>query len=129
MPQSARTSGSRPMSLLPPVPRRWSRWIDVAAVLGGAAIATGAPLVALDHRARAGMLALSASAAPSDKVIVVEVGAADLDASRCTDVLVSALTQGKARGALLLPPADVFCGTRAAPLMRSLGRAALTMGE
>jgi len=107
-------------------------WLSVVTLLSGAAIATAAPLSALDDRARAWVLVQSAppalSEVPSEAVIVVEASAADLEADRCGRVLRDALTRGHARGAWLLPPTDALCSPGAAPGVTVVHRAMLRVG-
>jgi hypothetical protein len=93
-----------------PAPRRLA-WLglEAAAVAAGALIAAVAPLGGLDAAARGLTLEALASRDPSARLMLVVASPEDLRDGACARALDDLLELGGARGALLVPPADVFC--------------------
>ncbi|WP_437982100.1 hypothetical protein [Sorangium sp. So ce117] len=87
---------------------------DVLSIVAGALIAAVAPLDRLDYVARGLTASALADAAPSAQVLLVTASPEALREGLCERSLPGLLERGRARGALLIPPADAFCGGGAA---------------
>ena len=100
----------RPMASQPVASRfGWLR-LDVLALAAGTLLAAVAPLRRLDDAARGLTLGALTDAAPSTHALLVTAAPEDLRANLCQRALRPLLERGGGRGALLLPPADAFCG-------------------
>ncbi|WP_434043340.1 MULTISPECIES: hypothetical protein [Sorangium] len=108
---------------------------DAIAIAAGALLAAVAPLERFDYVARGLTASSLADAAPSGQVLLVTASPEALRDGLCERALPGLLERGRARGALLIPPADAFCaggavggaaegargaldGDRAAPVVR-----------
>ncbi|WP_437810810.1 hypothetical protein [Sorangium sp. So ce1078] len=93
-----------------------SAWLrpDVLSIAAGALIAAVAPLERFDYVARGLTASALADAAPSPQVLLVTASPEALRDGLCERSLPGLLERGRARGALLVPPADAFCGGEAA---------------
>ncbi|WP_437645937.1 hypothetical protein [Sorangium sp. So ce362] len=87
---------------------------DVLSIAAGALIAAVAPLDRFDYVARGLTASALADAAPSTQVLLVTASPEALRDGLCARSLPGLLERGRARGALLVPPADAFCGGDAA---------------
>ncbi|WP_437673601.1 hypothetical protein [Sorangium sp. So ce131] len=83
---------------------------DVLSIAAGALIAAVAPLERFDWVARGLTASSLADEAPSAQVLLVTAAPEDLRDGLCERSLRGLLDGGRARGALLVPPADGFCG-------------------
>ncbi|WP_437607313.1 hypothetical protein WMF20_41905 [Sorangium sp. So ce834] len=87
---------------------------DVLSIAAGALIAAVAPLERFDYVARGLAASALADATPSAQVLLVTASPEALRDGLCARSLPGLLERGRARGALLVPPADAFCGGDAA---------------
>ena len=92
-------------------------------------VAATAPFTVLDERSRAWALAVTASARPSDRVILVEMTPAELRQGACDRALPEALQRGNAKGALLPPPLDALCDAGPGSPLSPLPVSALHVGS
>ncbi|AUX47340.1 hypothetical protein SOCE26_088590 [Sorangium cellulosum] len=83
---------------------------DVLSIAAGALFAAVAPLERFDWVARGLTASSLADEAPSAQVLLVTAAPEDLRDGLCERSLRGLLDRGRARGALLVPPADGFCG-------------------
>src|SRR5262245_53783457 len=90
------------------VSRLRSRGRDLWPVALAALIALVAPLRALDEASQLEVLAAAAPAAPFEQVFVVTASSDELRGGTCGTAL-GAVTEGRPRALLLVPPVDAMC--------------------
>ncbi|MGK4001770.1 hypothetical protein WMF31_04030 [Sorangium sp. So ce1036] len=87
---------------------------DVLSIVAGALLAAVTPFERFDYIARGLTASALADGAPSTQVLLVTAAPDALRDGLCARSLPGLLERGRARGALLVPPADAFCGDGAA---------------
>jgi len=100
---------------------------EALAVAAGAIIVVAAPFRSGDESATSFLLHALRATEPPASVLVVTAAPEDLRDGVCARALPAALESGRAKGALVLPPAGVFCGQSASVPMAELPASALRM--
>jgi hypothetical protein len=83
--------------------------LEVGAIAMAAVIAATAPLAGVDAFVHATLLRWAGASAPPDRVVAVIIPPGKASQSACGSLLEKALSAGRSRLALLLPPADELC--------------------
>lgn len=83
--------------------------LETLAILVGGVFAAVAPFSGADEEMRELTLRAIAGRSPSSHVLVVHASPEDLRDGACSRALSELVEKGHARGALIVPPLDVFC--------------------
>jgi hypothetical protein len=102
--------------------------IEITALVVATLFGLLAPLASWDNAARMAVLRGIGSRQPSPHVLLLSASLSELRDHSCSTYLQGVLARGHARGALLVPPADVFCDARPSPPIVALAPEAVRIG-